>query len=327
MSWAFSERECLEQPYDLLIATSMVDLATLRGLVPSLAAIPSLYYFHENQFDYPQHSQRHSLLEAQMVSLYGALAADRLVFNSRYNLQTFVQGCDELLSRLPDEVPPGIPAALRDKSSVLAVPLLPADEAADSCVWSGGVAGLPQHTLRILWSARFEHDKGGEGLQAILRLLERQGMDYELAVTGQQFRNSPQVFAEIEREFHHRLVQFGYVESPGEYRALQQGADVVLSTALHEFQGLAVMQAVQAGCLPVVPDRLAYSELYSPVYRYASNTDDLAAEASSALALLLRLAHQLSVGEAQIPSMECFTTQALRPGYRALLQGMSGVAG
>ena len=32
--WAMAERELLERGYDLLIATSMVDLATLRGLVP-----------------------------------------------------------------------------------------------------------------------------------------------------------------------------------------------------------------------------------------------------------------------------------------------------
>ena len=67
--WALAERPLLEQDYDLLVATSMVDLATLRGLVPALSRLPSIVYFHENQFDYPQHRQQHSLLEAQMVSL------------------------------------------------------------------------------------------------------------------------------------------------------------------------------------------------------------------------------------------------------------------
>ena len=56
--WSLEERESLERDYDLLIATSMVDLATLRGLVPALTALPSLLYFHENQFDYPQQEQQ-----------------------------------------------------------------------------------------------------------------------------------------------------------------------------------------------------------------------------------------------------------------------------
>ena len=34
LSWAFGERERLQQPYDLIIATSMVDLTSLRGFVP-----------------------------------------------------------------------------------------------------------------------------------------------------------------------------------------------------------------------------------------------------------------------------------------------------
>src|SRR5690606_16267725 len=47
VSW-FDE-PCLQQPWDLVIATSMVDLATLRGLNPSLAKVPCLLYMHENQ--------------------------------------------------------------------------------------------------------------------------------------------------------------------------------------------------------------------------------------------------------------------------------------
>ena len=73
--WALEETETLAQAYDLLIATSMVDLATLRGLVPSLAEIPSVLYFHENQFEYPQGKQQHGLLEAQMVRIGGGAGA------------------------------------------------------------------------------------------------------------------------------------------------------------------------------------------------------------------------------------------------------------
>ena len=50
LSWAFEQRELLSQAYDLVVATSMTDLSALRGFVPSLAQIPTLVYFHENQF-------------------------------------------------------------------------------------------------------------------------------------------------------------------------------------------------------------------------------------------------------------------------------------
>lgn len=39
-----------------------------------------------------------------------------------------------------------------------------------------------------------------------------------------------------------------------------------------EFFGMAVMEAVRAGCSPFVPDRLAYRELFPEQYRYQDDT-------------------------------------------------------
>ena len=41
LTWAFQEREVLDRKYDLLFVTSMTDLAELKGIVPSLSAIPA----------------------------------------------------------------------------------------------------------------------------------------------------------------------------------------------------------------------------------------------------------------------------------------------
>ncbi|KZX58845.1 hypothetical protein A3709_17825 [Halioglobus sp. HI00S01] len=319
LSWSLTERATLEADYDLLIATSMVDLATLRGLVPNLARLPSLLYFHENQFVYPQDRQQHSLLEAQMVSLYAALAADQLLFNSAYNRDTFLTGVAGLLSKMPDEVPPGVADRLAGKAGVLPVPLLDTYPSDASLPWPGRQGEYPDRPLRLLWSARFEHDKGGEDLEAILQGLETTNLDYELAVTGQQFRNSPAVFTRVEQAFAHRLVSFGFVENEADFRALQGGADVVLSTAGHEFQGLAVLEAVLAGSVPLVPDRLAYPEIYPPELRYDSPED--------AVALVLSLAHILTSGQRPNVALERFTVAALQPCYAAILTALAATAG
>jgi glycosyltransferase involved in cell wall biosynthesis len=265
--WALQERELLNGGYDLVLATSMVDLATLRGLVPTLCTTPAILYFHENQFDYPRQQRQHSLLEAQMVSLYSAVAADSLLFNSNYNRESFLDGCEKLLGRLPDKVPPGVVALLREKSAILPVAIDRDLLAKASPAWPGTASGAPGKPLRIVWCGRFEYDKGAQGLLPVLQQLERQQCEYELALVGQQFRNLPPVFADIQREFPHRLVHCGYLEEAGDYHALLRGADVVLSTSLHEFQGLAVLEAVAAGCIPAVPDRLAYRDIYPDVYR------------------------------------------------------------
>jgi glycosyltransferase involved in cell wall biosynthesis len=325
--WSLEERPVLEEDYDLLVATSMVDLATLRGLVPALARLPSLLYFHENQFDYPQQGAQHNLLEAQMVSLYSALAADYLAFNSAYNRDTFLAGVDDLLRKLPDRVPAGVAATLAGKASVLPVPIDIENSTGDNAHWPGSAGRYPQRPLRLLWSGRFEHDKGGEALWHTLKELERRGLNYELALCGQQFRSAPGVFTRIETEFSHRLVHFGFLPEIADYRALLRATDVVLSTARHEFQGLAVLEAVASGCLPAVPDRQAYPEIFPAQFRYVTHADDAALEAAAAADLVSRLAAMVAQGEVRAPDVSAFSLGQLQPRYSELLLSMKRAVG
>lgn len=327
--WALEERETLETAYDLVIATSMVDLATLRGLVPRLAVVPTVLYFHENQFEYPiverktdaeGRSQRsNNLLEAQMVSLYSALAADRLVFNSDYNLNSFHSGCEALLTRLPDKVPAGVVSLLRDKSSVIPVPLKSVvSNAEEDSIWGDQSTVYPQRALRLVWVGRFEYDKGGDSLLKILQQLELTELHYELAIIGQQFRSSPQEFKHIESQFAHRLVQFGYIESRSDYLSALAGADIVLSTALHEFQGLAILEAIAAGCIPIVPNRLVYPEIIPEAHCYTSVMNDMQSEAESAVTLLCKHARLIAIGSGNQPDISPFTSAELVSQYEAL---------
>ena len=321
--WSMVERDTLEDAYDLLLVTSMVDLATLRGLVPALSRLHTVVYFHENQFEYPQTKQQHSLLDTQISSIYTALSADRVLFNSRYNRDSFMSGCAALLNKLPDRVPSGVVSVLQARSAVLPVPISIDNFSVTDPQWPGAgnqSAGTP---LRLLWVGRFEHDKGGDGLLRVLHCIERTGLDFELAVIGQQFRHSPQVFSEIESAFSQRIVQFGYLESAGEYRALLRAAHIVLSTALHEFQGLAVMEAVASGCLPVVPDRLGYRDFYPANFRYASHPDNLEREAESAAEHIQQLVLDLQAGTARVPDMSAFGSSHLTPQYALELQSPS----
>jgi glycosyltransferase involved in cell wall biosynthesis len=50
------------------------------------------------------------------------------------------------------------------------------------------------------------------------------------------------------------------------YRHLLSSCDVVVSTALQEFFGVSVVEAIAAGCRPVLPDRLSYPWLIPDEY-------------------------------------------------------------
>jgi len=56
------------------------------------------------------------------------------------------------------------------------------------------------------------------------------------------------------------LVHYGYADDDT-YAGLLRSADAVLSTAIHEFFGVSVVEAVYCGAHPVLPRRLSYGEL------------------------------------------------------------------
>lgn len=120
----------------------------------------------------------------------------------------------------------------------------------------------------ILWNHRWEHDKNPEEFFAALFTLQDSGCDFDLIVLGESFRQAPPIFAEARARLVGRIRQFGYAESPDQYAAWLKQGDVVVSTARHEFFGISVIEAVRAGCRPVLPDRLSYPGLFPAEYLY-----------------------------------------------------------
>ena len=58
-----------------------------------------------------------------------------------------------------------------------------------------------------------------------------------------------------------------------EYYELLGRARVAISSALQETWGIAMLEALFSGCVPLVPDRLSYHEMYPIHFRYRSLPD------------------------------------------------------
>ena len=125
----------------------MTDPSALRRMHRRMAVVPGIAYFNENHFVYPDRNQ-HGLLERQLTSIYSPISADVVVFNSRFNQETFLQGAAGLLRKMPDGVPVGVTETIAKRSVCLPV-------AVDSFEHGNRtVAGS------IVWNHRWEHDKG-----------------------------------------------------------------------------------------------------------------------------------------------------------------------
>lgn len=80
---------------------------------------------------------------------------------------------------------------------------------------------------------------------------------------GEQYSEEPDgVVAARAALGEERVEQWGRLQDRNDYLTLLARADVVVSTARHEFYGVAVLEAAWLGCFPLLPASLVYPELY-----------------------------------------------------------------
>ncbi|MEL6631284.1 MAG: DUF3524 domain-containing protein [Bacteroidota bacterium] len=254
--------ESMEQAPDVIIATDMLDLTTFQALTRKQTAhIPTILYFHENQLTYPwsptdqdrsQNRDRHYA----WINYVSALAADQLWFNSIYHRQAFLEALPDFLRAFPDHQHVSLGERLTHKAHVLPVGIELGEKKSRE-------KDQTQPPL-ILWNHRWEYDKGPEVFFQILMELQSEGVDFQLAVLGKVFGKVPAIFAKAKEVLTDPIVHWGYTESRVEYAHWLAKADILPVTAIHEYQGLSVIEAIHAGCIPFLPHRLSYPELIPP---------------------------------------------------------------
>ncbi len=261
----FADRWRRERPRAAgIFTTSLLDAAALRGLLPpEAAALPFVLYCHENQLNYPVRVADKRDYHYGWTNIQSVAAADRVLWNSAYNLESFLEELPEFLKRMPDARPQlsELGDSIRSKSEVLPVP---ADLNRIASRQRPPRAARP----RLLWNHRWEHDKGPDECFAALVALAGEGHEFELSVVGQVFQETPAIFEEARVALADRILCWGFQPSREAYERELLGADLALSTARHEFQGLAILEAAAAGCDVLVPDALSYREIWPASRRY-----------------------------------------------------------
>lgn len=239
--------------FDLIFCSSMLDLATFRGLASAdIARLPAIVYFHENQLTYPVRREEPRDVHFGLTQMNACLAAQEVWFNSSFHLEAFLSRLSEILKTMPPAELGEPVEAIHRKSRVVPPPvsLLSPLEEKDK-----------NKPLHLLWSARWEHDKNPEAFFAALKLLVDRGLDFRVSVLGERFREVPEVFSNSLEWLGDRVLHWGFQQSRNDYTDVVRRADVFVSTARHEFFGIATVEAMSAGVVPLLPDRLSYPEL------------------------------------------------------------------
>ncbi len=247
----------LDQAPDLILASDMLNLPIFLSLGGArLASVPIALYFHENQLTYPLQPGEKRDLHYGFINFASALRADAVLFNSAYHMTAFFDELPRLLKHFPDHNELWTVDAIRGKSQVL--PLGLDLERFDAQRPTSPATDRPL----IVWNHRWEYDKDPGAFFRAIYVLVEEGLNFGLILLGESFRNQPAEFLEARERLPDRIVHFGYAEDAAAYSRLLQQADIVVSTALHEFFGAATVEACYCGCFPILPRRLAYPELH-----------------------------------------------------------------
>lgn len=250
--------------FDAVLATDMLNLTEYFGLVNNnVRSIPSVLYFHENQFAYPQQDPQKRDFHFSFTNLISSISADEIWFNSDFNRSSMINELNSRLKRLPDFAP--IEAAARiEKKMRIEEPGIEVPEN-DLSKKGGQTSGSPG-PIRIVWAGRWEHDKNPGDLLIALRKLRKLEVEFEISVIGQRYARCPEAFDTISTEFSDCIRAWGYQDSRDDYWKVLFESDIFLSTANHEFFGLSAVESIVAGCYPLLPDRLAYPEVISKLH-------------------------------------------------------------
>ncbi|MBI5156865.1 MAG: DUF3524 domain-containing protein [Acidimicrobiia bacterium] len=233
----------------MILTTSMVDVAGLRGMLGTLGTVPVALYLHENQITYPATGRTRVEQGHGLVTWTSLLSGDAVAFNSEFHRETLFAALPGFLRSFPDESQAHRLADVEAKSVVLPV----------GCDLASLTAGPKVEPPLVLWNHRWDDDKDPVMFLDLMARLDTIGSEFAVALAGERFVDQRERLDGAVAALGSRVVLDGHL-SRDEYEAVLAAASIVVSTALQEFFGIAVVEAIHAGAFPVLPDRLVYRE-------------------------------------------------------------------
>ena len=246
---------------DFLLCTDFCNLPGFIAFHRQLGNTPSILYMHENQLTYPLHSPKKPRNEAIIwQTLQTCSWVNEIWFNSKWHFEDFFEGLKKFQTRFPIQY--DFETSLREKSRVVY-----------PCIDFDGLPTLNTRIrkpneencgpIKILWNHRNDYDKGFARLVPLLRQLVDANIPFQWIHLGESKTDGCEKIDRLVEVLGNRLIHVGRVEDRIHYLKWLERADIVISLSDHEFFGMSVLEAIRAGCFPLLPNRLSYPELIS----------------------------------------------------------------
>jgi glycosyltransferase involved in cell wall biosynthesis len=253
-------------PPDVLLVSDMVHLPALLGFLRRDVGDPAVaLYVHENQLTHPVGPRDRPDEGLALANWLSMAVADRVLVNSEAQLAELHAAVPVLLGRALDHGHQHRLDEVWARTEVLPVGVELAGIAPDG--------HAPPDAPLVVWNHRWDREKRPDRLFSALHRLADEGVAFRLALAGENLRIDPQEFDRIRARLGERVVHVGALDDAG-YRRLLASADVTASTAEHETFGIAAVEAMAAGCVPLLPNRLSYPEIVAPQWHEAVLYED-----------------------------------------------------
>lgn len=221
--------------YKILFTSSVLNLAELIGVRPDLTKCHKIVYFHENQLVYPVREIKERDCQYGLNQIMTCLGADEILFNSNFNRTSFLNSINTFLNIQPDIKLKLIKEKIELKTEVLYFPIKfhkmkkrNDDQTFDDT-----------KVLHLVWPHRWEHDKNPQLLTETLLELDKRQLNFKVSIIGEQFQTIPDCFDGLQEKLGKKLIDFGYLTRDNYFKTLSN-ADIVISTAGHEFYGVSM---------------------------------------------------------------------------------------
>jgi glycosyltransferase involved in cell wall biosynthesis len=256
--------------FDLIFATSLSNVAELKALMGQTCP-PIVLYVHENQHTYPRSTQQKRDFQLEWIDFMNTVTADLVIYNSDFHRNSYHQALKKFIQEIPRTKLS--PEYWLKRAKERSITLYPGTDPPYNSSEFSSVNNIP----RILWNHRWEYDKQPTIFLKILIQCMNDGYEFEVILLGKSTSSQSNKYKNLINQLSGRIIHNGYIESRKDYFSLLSSGDIVISTAIQENFGLSIVEAIQCGCFPLLPNRLSYPELIPEEYHTSVfyNTDDL----------------------------------------------------